>query len=86
MSTICSIGTRLLILLYVVALFLFLVGHFGWFGQERTALAGVFLAPLGLPWNMLFSRAPEPLLPWLGLGAPIINIAILSFLCRRLHG
>lgn len=68
--------------LYVIALGLFGVGTFGWFGQERDPLAGVFLVPLGLPWNRIMDSAPETLLPWVGLLSPLLNLAILLFLAR----
>ena len=48
-----------LALLYVAALGLWLVGTFGLFGQERDPLAGVFLVPLGWPWNRAVDMAPE---------------------------
>lgn len=86
MAAICSIGIKLFIAIYLVALALFLIGTFGWFGQERDPLSGIFLLPLGLPWNRMLAGAPEPLLPWVGVCAPIINILILQLLCRRLNG
>ncbi|MBY6127942.1 hypothetical protein KUW15_04360 [Qipengyuania aquimaris] len=68
--------------LYALALFLLAVGTFGWFGQEQDPLSGVFLMPLGLPWNILGDR--------LGLGGPLlailspaINAAILYWLWKR---
>lgn len=42
--------------LYGAAFLLFLIGTYGWFGQEKGPLAGVFLIPLGLPWNLLADR------------------------------
>lgn len=72
----------LFLLLYALALFLLSVGTFGWFAQEKDPLSGVFLMPLGLPWNMLADR--------LGFGgwltavlAPAINAAILYLLWKR---
>ncbi|QYJ07979.1 hypothetical protein [Qipengyuania flava] len=68
--------------LYAVALFLLAVGTFGWFGQERDPLSGVFLMPLGLPWTIIADR--------LGFGgwltavlAPAINAAILYAIWKR---
>jgi hypothetical protein len=84
-ESLCRIAVRLLFLAYLLALGLFLVGTFGWFGSPKGPLAGVFLIPLGLPWNLLSSRAPAALLPWIGAGAPLVNIAILSALCSRLR-
>ncbi len=68
--------------LYVIALALFLIGIFGLFGQEKDPLSGVFLIPLGLPWNFLADK--------LGLAgvatavlAPAINLGILFWLWKR---
>lgn len=70
------------LVLYAGALFLLAVGTYGWFGQGQDPLAGVFLMPLGLPWNLLAD--------WLGVGgaavaiaAPAINAAILYWLWKR---
>jgi hypothetical protein len=65
---------------------LLLIGTFGLFGQERDPLAGVFLMPLGLPWVLWLDGFPEVVLPWLAGMAPLLNLAILTFLCRRLAG
>jgi hypothetical protein len=65
---------------------LLLIGTFGLFGQERDPLAGVFLMPLGLPWVLWLDGFPEIALPWLAGMAPLLNLAILIFLCRRLAG
>ncbi len=68
--------------LYLVALAVLAMGTFGWFGQEQDPLSGVFLLPLGLPWNILADRA--------GLGgalvailAPLVNAGILYWLWRK---
>ncbi|WP_188641337.1 hypothetical protein [Blastomonas marina] len=68
--------------LYAIALALLAVGTFGWFGQEQDPLSGLFLIPLGLPWNLLADK--------IGLGgpasailAPAINLAILYWLWKR---
>jgi len=67
---------------YVVAGALFLIGTYGWLGQERDPLAGVFLLPLGLPWVVLADRAgltgPAPVVL-----APLVNLAIFYGLWRR---
>lgn len=70
------------VVLYLIALALFLAGTVGLFGSETGPLAGVFLLPLGLPWATLVDAFPEPLWPWLGAAAPLVNIAILSALSR----
>lgn len=79
---ICRIVIIILALLYVAALFLFLVGNFGWFGQERTPLAGVFLVPLGLPWNLWLDVVPEAIRALAAALTPLLNIAIVALLCR----
>jgi hypothetical protein len=68
--------------LYLLALGLLAVGTFGLFGQAPDPLAGVFVVPLGLPWNRLAMGAPEALLPWIGVIAPLVNLGILAALCR----
>jgi len=67
-------------MLYVFALAIFLIGTFGLFGQERDPLSGVFLIPLGLPWNRFIDVFPEALWPWLAAGAPAVNLLILLVL------
>lgn len=86
MARICRIAVRGFILVYALALLLFLIGTFGLFGSSEGPLAGVFLVPLGLPWNLLLDWAPDRLRAVLAAAAPILNIAILSALCARLHG
>ncbi len=62
--------------LYLAALALFLIGTFGWFGQDTGSLAGVYLIPLGLPWNLLADRLGiAGVLP--GVLAPAVNAGIL---------
>ncbi|MFZ9395266.1 MAG: hypothetical protein ACO25F_04285 [Erythrobacter sp.] len=68
--------------LYALALFLLAVGTFGWFGQAKDPLAGVFLMPLGMPWNILGDRIGLAG-PLLGVASPAINTAILYWLWKR---
>ncbi len=82
----CQWVVRIVGVLYLFALALLLIGTFGLFGQERDPLAGVFLMPLGLPWVLWLDGFPEALLPWLAAFAPVLNLAILTLLCRFLHG
>ena len=70
------------VLLYAMAGALLAVGTFGLFGQERDPLSGVFLIPLGLPWNLLGDRLGLGG-PWVAILAPAINAAILYWLWRR---
>ncbi len=84
---ICKSLAIIFAVLYVAALFLFLVGAFGWFGQDTDPLSGVFLVPLGLPWNrLLFLDLPDAVLPWIGLAAPLLNLVILAALCGAIRG
>ena len=83
---VCKWVIRIAWALYLVALALLLIGTFGLFGQERDPLAGVFLMPLGLPWVLWLESFPEPTLPWLAALAPLLNIVLLTFLCRRFAG
>jgi hypothetical protein len=68
--------------LNLAALFLFVVGSFGLFGSDSGPLAGVFLVPLGLPWNGFVDLFPEPFWPWLGAASPLVNVLLLY----ALHG
>lgn len=70
------------LILWLLALFLLAVGTFGWFGQEKDPLSGVFLLPLGLPWNILADK--------IGLASaaaaaltPAINLGIIYWLWKR---
>ena len=73
------------VVLYLGALALLIIGTFGLFGQEQDPLAGVFLLPLGLPWNILLDRiglaGPLP-----AVLAPLLNIAIVWGLWRWVKG
>ncbi len=66
---------------YGVALFLFLTGTFGWFGQEKDPLSGVFLLPLGLPWNL--AALPDRFMPFRGAAGPAVNLAVIWLFCRH---
>ena len=70
------------VVLYGLALLLMAIGTFGWLGQEKDPLAGVFLMPLGLPWTIFGDRLGLSG-PMLGLLAPVINAAILLWLWKR---
>jgi len=69
-------------MLYVFALAIYVIGTFGLFGEERDPLSGVFLVPLGLPWNRFVDVFPEPLWPWLAVAAPLLNLLILAVLSK----
>ncbi|WP_324828269.1 hypothetical protein [Qipengyuania zhejiangensis] len=70
------------VLLYTLALLLLAIGTFGWFGQEPDPLSGVFLVPLGLPWNLLGDRLGLAG-PALAILAPAINAGLLFLLWKR---
>ncbi|MHA1128148.1 MAG: hypothetical protein ACTSRN_04240 [Alphaproteobacteria bacterium] len=78
----CKIILWILIIAYIVALVLWAVGTFGLFGQETDPLSGIFLIPLGMPWNFLADYIPESMRAYAGVVAPLINIGILSLICR----
>jgi hypothetical protein len=69
---------------YLAALALLLIGTFGLSGQSRDPLAGVFLLPLGLPWVLWFDGFPDLARPWLAVMVRLLNLMILTVLCRRL--
>lgn len=72
-------------LCYGAALLLLLVGTFGWFGQPRDPLSGVFLIPLGMPWVLLTGGLPDAVRPWAAAASPLLNLALLGLLARRLR-
>jgi hypothetical protein len=78
----CKWVLRIYTVLYVFALILLVIGMFGLFGQPRDPLSGVFLIPLGLPWNQFVDLAPEPFWPWLTAAAPLLNIFLIGRICR----
>ena len=69
--------------LYALALAVFVIGTFGWFWQPRDPLAGAFLLPLGLPWNLLGDWLGLPAPPAVALLAPAINLGILYWLWNK---
>jgi hypothetical protein len=70
--------------LYILALLIYAVGVFGWFGQERDPVSGVFLVLLGWPWSGLVDRFPEATWPWLSALAPLLNVGILAAILAML--
>jgi hypothetical protein len=78
----CSLVVIVFAFLYALAFGLFIVGRFGLFGSPSGPLAGIFLMPLGLPWNRMFDVFPEPLWPTLAILAPTLNLVILVLICR----
>jgi len=82
MSRICRFFLITFAVLYAAAVALYLVGTYGWFGSPRGPLAGVFLAPLGLPWNLWLDGLPSAMRPAAAVGAPALNLLLLWHLCR----
>lgn len=80
----CRVIVGLFGLLWLFAIAILLIGQFGLFGQERDPLAGVFLVPLGLPWNLFIDTAPESTWPWLAATMPLVNLILLWAVCRLL--
>jgi hypothetical protein len=78
----CSLAVISFAILYALALGLFIVGTFGLFGSPSGPLAGIFLMPIGLPWNHMIDVFPEPLWPPLAALTPALNLAILVLICR----
>lgn len=70
------------VVLYAIALMLFLVGAFGLFGSPRGPLAGIFVVILGLPWTTMLDWLPGHLRPWAAGLAPGLNVVVLATLCR----
>lgn len=68
--------------LYVIALLLLAVGTFGWFGQEQDPLSGVFLLPLGFPWNVIADKLGMNG-PAVMIAAPLVNAAIIYWVWKR---
>lgn len=73
---------RIFLILWLLALFLLAVGTFGWFGQEKDPLSGVFLLPLGLPWILLADKLGLASTA-VGVLAPGINLALIYWLWKR---
>ena len=82
MSRTCRFILIVFAALYAAAFVLFLIGTYGWFGSPQGPLAGVFLLPLGLPWNRLLGDLPAPALPAAAVAAPALNLLLLWSLCR----
>lgn len=82
MRLICRLFFLLFGLAYLAALAILAIGNFGLFGQQRDPLSGIYLLPLGLPWNRMIDIFPEPLWPWLAAAAPGLNLLIIWALCR----
>jgi len=67
---------------YLFALAILGTGTFGWLGQERDPLSGIYLIPLGLPWNRFLDAFPDASWPWLAAVAPALNLLLIWLVCR----
>jgi hypothetical protein len=82
MRRVCPIAVIGFAILYALAFALFIIATFGLFGSPSGPLAGVFLIPLGLPWNRMLDVFPESLWPTFAALAPVLNLVILVMICR----
>ena len=74
----CGIAVIVFGLAYVLALIVYLIGTYGWFGLANDPLSGVFLVFLGLPWNLI--DRPESLGSMFGVFAPLVNLCIIQLI------
>ena len=81
MSYVCRIIPRAFLTAYILALAALIVGTLGLFGQDRDPLSGVFLIPLGMPWNRLIELFPGVFWPWFAAAVPALNYLILRQVC-----
>ena len=79
----CKWFIGMFVVLYALALALLAIGMFGLFGQPLEPLAGIYVILLGIPWSMAIIPAPPLLSPWLGALAPMVNLGLFIWLCRR---
>jgi hypothetical protein len=78
----CSLIAKGFGSLYVLALIIWLIGTFGWSGNEPDPLSGVFLVILGQPWVRWTDMLPEAWWPFAAALTPALNVSILLVLCR----
>ncbi|WP_417611615.1 hypothetical protein [Parasphingorhabdus sp.] len=67
---------------YLLSIFIFLTGIFGWFGEPQDPLSGIFLLPLGLPWVLIGDQIGLTSAA-LAIASPAINLGILFWLWKR---
>ncbi len=84
MRLFCKIVGWLFAIAYMAALAALAISYWGLFGAEKDPLGGVFLIPLGLPWNLALAGAPSRFQLAIGLFAPLVNCLILLSGCRLL--
>jgi hypothetical protein len=67
--------------LWALSVAILAVGTFGWFGQERDPLSGIYVVLLGSPWVQLIGSAGVAS-PLVGIFAPGVNLLCLVLVCR----
>ena len=82
---VCRVVQVAFLLVFLGALFIYAAGNLGWFGAETDPLSGVFLIVLGMPWVLfpLDTFIDQAYWPVVAMVAPIVNLAIIRWLCRR---
>jgi hypothetical protein len=76
----CKIVVAIFVFLYVLALGVYLTGTYGWFGQNKDPLSGIFLLPLGMPWTLV--ELGDQFNRYVALLSPLLNATILWIICR----
>ncbi|MEZ5801112.1 MAG: hypothetical protein R3D29_12420 [Nitratireductor sp.] len=79
---ICTWILRLFAVLYLIALAVWAIGTFGWFGVEPDALSAVYVILLGQPWTRVVDLFPEAAWPFLTALTPAVNLGLIFALCR----
>ena len=70
----CRVVLWIFAALYLMALFVFAIGVFGWFGAKPDPLSGVYLIFIGQPWIFLVDSFPEAAWPFAAALTPAINL------------
>lgn len=84
MAWICRITLAVLLVAYVVALTVALIGTQGLFGIQPDGLAAVYLILLGMPWSLLLWQSlPLIVNQTLIVILPLLNVLVIWLLCRR---
>lgn len=80
----CRVLRIVFALVYLAAVALLFLASFGWIGTGGDPQAGVFLMVLGVPWSLIpYALADGRTFAAVNIVAPLINYAILTWLCRR---
>ncbi|MEM9426761.1 MAG: hypothetical protein AAGA06_08660 [Pseudomonadota bacterium] len=83
----CTAVRAIALLLYIAVAIAAVVGTRGLFGFEENTDAVVLLIYMGLPWSLALAALPEDgletALQAFVIAAPIINLWLISRICRR---